>query len=221
MIYFPNFFPEWKKMRTLCVRRGGSSLTQSAHTPFPQSSCNFTEMTIWGGGRGPPPPFFGGYLEGHAKFKNRRQIPSGRKISGRKKEKRRIMPSLVATTSASARTTFVRTHFARTNNSLRPFGCWIIFLSMILYSPSHEYILGTSSLSVSPQAATTRRSSPTPCPWPWVGEQPTMTEKRCLFCVEFPFQFGPTQTVILPTSSQSQRCSCVQDMQMVAGMHVR
>ena len=33
----------------------------------------------------------------------------------RKKEEERIMPSLVATTSARARTTFVRTHFARTN----------------------------------------------------------------------------------------------------------
>ena len=63
------------------------------------------------------------YLERHAKIQNRRQTPSGRKVSGRKKKKERkrkkerrtIMPSLVATTSTPARKPFVRTHYVRTN----------------------------------------------------------------------------------------------------------
>ena len=70
---------------------------------------------------GSPPIFFGlnlnfFYLERQSKIQNRRQIPSGSKVSGRKKKEiRRIMPSLVATMSASARTVLLRTHFARTN----------------------------------------------------------------------------------------------------------
>ena len=40
--------------------------------------------------------------------------PSGLEVCGRKEEER-IMPSLVAITSALARTTCVRTHYVRTN----------------------------------------------------------------------------------------------------------
>ena len=48
-----------------------------------------------------------------------RQTPSERKVRGRKKERRRrIMPSLVAATSALARKMCVRTHFVRTNYCL-------------------------------------------------------------------------------------------------------
>ena len=50
-------------------------------------------------------------------FQLPRQTPSGRKVRRRKKKKKkeRIMPCLVATTSALARTTCVRTHSVRTN----------------------------------------------------------------------------------------------------------
>ena len=44
-------------------------------------------------------------------------------------ERKRIMPSLVATMSASACTTFVRTHSARTNYDLSPEMESIIFSS--------------------------------------------------------------------------------------------
>ena len=37
----------------------------------------------------------------------------------RRKKERRIMPSLVATTSAPARKPFVRTHYVRTNNNAK------------------------------------------------------------------------------------------------------
>ena len=78
------------------------------------------------GGEGgvPNPPFFllaksyfFCYLERHAKIQNHRQTPFGRRVSGRKKErkKKNKIPSLMATTSASARTTFVCTHSVRTN----------------------------------------------------------------------------------------------------------
>ena len=46
----------------------------------------------------------------------------------KKKEKERIMPILVATTSALARTTCVRTHFFRTNNPEGP-TCKNIFVA--------------------------------------------------------------------------------------------
>ena len=47
---------------------------------------------------------------------NRRQTTSGRKVSGRRKKERKIiMPSLVATTSTLARKPCVRTHYVRTN----------------------------------------------------------------------------------------------------------
>ena len=42
-------------------------------------------------------------------------------VEGRRKKERRIMPSLVATMSASARTMFVRTHFAWTNRVVAVF----------------------------------------------------------------------------------------------------
>ena len=48
------------------------------------------------------------YLERNAKIQNRSQTPFGRKVNGRKerRRKRRILPSLVATTSALARKPF-------------------------------------------------------------------------------------------------------------------
>ena len=55
------------------------------------------------------------YLERHAKIQNRRETPSGRKVSGRK-EGKRIIKSVVATTSTSAWTTIVRTYSIQTNN---------------------------------------------------------------------------------------------------------
>ena len=53
--------------------------------------------------------YFFCFLERHAKIEKRRQTPFCRKVSGRKKKerkerkRRKIMPSLVGTTSASAR----------------------------------------------------------------------------------------------------------------------
>ena len=51
----------------------------------------------------------------------------------KKKEGRRIMPSLVAITSASARTTFVRVHFARTNNIV-----WDVCHKSHIYLPNSQ-----------------------------------------------------------------------------------
>ena len=54
-----------------------------------------TEITIWGAKGGPPhfcleaKSYFFGYLERQAKIQNRRQIPSGGKVSGRKERKRK------------------------------------------------------------------------------------------------------------------------------------
>ena len=60
------------------------------------------------GGKGGAKSYSFCFLERHAHIKNRGQTPSGREVSGRKeKEKRRIIANLVATTSASAHTTFV------------------------------------------------------------------------------------------------------------------
>ena len=52
----------------------------------------------------------------------------------RKKEEERMMPSLVATTSASARTTFVRTHFALTKIITRSGQVTSITLMLMCYS---------------------------------------------------------------------------------------
>ena len=92
---------------------------------------------------GSPPQFFLAksyffFLERHAKNQNYRQTPSWRKVSGRKEDKeRRIMPSLLATMSASPRTTFVRTLYARTNYEPPELSCF--------YSPSiffsHTYLI--------------------------------------------------------------------------------
>ena len=59
-----------------------------------------------------------------------RQTPSGRKVRGRKerrkkKKKERIMPSLVATTSALTRKPCVRTHYVCTNY------CWCFQPTML------------------------------------------------------------------------------------------
>ena len=53
-----------------------------------------TEITIWGVKGGSPPFFwaksyFSCYLERNAKIQNRRQISSGRKVSGRKEKERK------------------------------------------------------------------------------------------------------------------------------------
>ena len=111
-----------KIIKIVCSQRG-SSLSNSTCTPVPQSSCSFTGSHACCpprnddlGGEGRVPPIFFCYLERHAKIQNRRQSPSGRKVSGSKEEeRRRIMPSIVANTYASARTTFICSHSARTN----------------------------------------------------------------------------------------------------------
>ena len=91
------------------MHRVGSSLTHSARTP----PAVHPGMKIWGV-QGGSPPFLGTkfnfFLERQAKIQNRRQTPSGSKVRGRKERKRkkeegrRIMPSLVVTTSDLART---------------------------------------------------------------------------------------------------------------------
>ena len=61
------------------------------------------------------------FKKSQEEFQLSRQTPSGRKVCGRKKKKkekeRRIMPSLVATTSALARKPCVSIHYVRTNNA--------------------------------------------------------------------------------------------------------
>ena len=68
----------------------GSSLSHTARTP----PAVHPEMTIFGVKGGPSPIFvvakyyFLCYLERHAKIQTRRQTPSGRKVSGRKKKEK-------------------------------------------------------------------------------------------------------------------------------------
>ena len=107
-------------MVKICECRGGRSFIDKARTP----PAVHPGMTIWGVNGGSPPSFFWLNLiffcdlERHAQIQNRRQTPSGRKVCGRKEERRRIMPSLVATTSSLARTHNVRTHSLRSHQKV-------------------------------------------------------------------------------------------------------
>jgi len=87
--------------------KGGAHLPIAHALCLPEPEIIFGAGFFWGGG---------GYFLGCGGFQLPRQTPSGRKVSGRKKE--RIMPSLVATRSALTRTTCVRTHYIHTSFSL-------------------------------------------------------------------------------------------------------
>ena len=105
-------------MVKICECRGGRSFIDKARTP----PAVHPGMTIWGVNGGSPPSFFWlnliFFCDLERQIQNRRQTPSGRKVCGRKEERRRIMPSLVATTSSLARTHNVRTHSLRSHQKV-------------------------------------------------------------------------------------------------------
>ena len=79
------------KIRISCSPRGGPCFPiEHAENVLPLQThmpAVHTEMMILGVMGGSPPIF--GYLERHAQIQNRRQTPSGRKVSGRKEKEKR------------------------------------------------------------------------------------------------------------------------------------